>query len=184
MKRHAYSLGSFIAVFALVLSACDEKEEGPDPLAGTYVFTSAVFNEAVTITVQSQEVTFPAGSDASDFVGPGLLSAAPCDDTQNAAIELNKDGKANFVCVGEANTEQMGTWSINEERTLLNLYLSNPAPFSLNITNLESTSTSFSGTVENFPLPKDASVAVGGILAGGVINYQVASVDLTFTRVP
>ncbi len=184
MKRLVYFLGSMIALLAVLLVACDEKEEETDVLVGTYVFTSATFNDNVTIIVSDQEVVFPPGSDASAFVGPGLLSAAPCDNPQNAAIELSKEGKANFVCVGEAGTDQMGTWSINAERTVLKLNISNPAPFSLDITDLETTSTTFSGTVGNFPLPKDAGVELGGILPGPEINYQVGSVDLTFTRIP
>ena len=173
-----------MALMALMLFSCDEKKDEVDPLVGTYVFTSATFNEAVTIIIQQQEVEFASGSDAYAFVGPGIIGAAPCDDLQNAAIELKENGTMFYTCLGEANEEQMGTWQINSARTTLTLNISFPQTFSLNITGLDLKATSFSGTVENFPLPKDASVELGAPLLGGAPNIQIGSVEVSFTRVP
>jgi len=167
-----------------MLYSCDEKNEEVDPLVSKYVFTSATFNEAVTITVQQVEMEFPAGSDASLFVGPGILGAAPCDDLQNAAIELKENGTTFYTCLGESNELQMGTWQINSARTILTLNISTPQTFSLNITGLDIKTNSFSGTVENFPLPINAGVELGGSLPGGFVNYQTGSVEVTFTKVP
>ena len=183
MKRINFSIGLIMAA-ALLLFSCEEKKDEADELVGSYVFTSATFNESVTIIIQEQNVPFPAASDASAFVSEGLLGAAPCDDTENAAIELKADGTTFFICLGETNQEQLGTWSINTARTTLTLNISNPQTFSLNIVDLEITATSFSGTVENFPLPINAGFELGASLPGGLVNYQIASVDISFTKVP
>ena len=80
-------LGWLIMSAILVVASC-KKDDTPevDPLVGTYAFSSATFNETVYITIQDVEVEFLADSDATQFVGPGLLSAAPCANAQNAAI--------------------------------------------------------------------------------------------------
>lgn len=184
MRRTNFTEGLIMAVTFLLLLSCEEKKEEVDVLVGSYVFTSATFNETVSITIDQVKVEFLPGSDASAFVGPGIVGAAPCDDLQNAAIELKSDGTTYYICLGETNQVQMGTWSINSARTTLTLNISNPQTFSLNIINLEVTASSFSGTVENFPLPIDAGVELGGSLPGGLVNYQIASVDVTFTKVP
>jgi hypothetical protein len=131
MRQRISSLGLILAALVLLLVSCDKKDEEVDELVGTYVFASATFNDTVYIIIQDNEVEFLPGSDAADFVGPGLLASAPCTDPQNAAIELNSDGKANYACLNETNKEQMGVWSINGDRTILTLTLSNPAPFAL-----------------------------------------------------
>ncbi len=184
MRRINFSMGLIMAATTLLLFSCEEKKEEIDALVGNYVFTSATFNESVSILIQQAEVEFPQGSDASAFVGPGIVGAAPCDNLQNAAIELKADGTTYYICMGETNQAQMGTWSINSARTILTLNISNPQTFSLSIIELQVTASSFSGTVENFPLPLDAGVELGGSLPGGLVNYQTASVDVTFTKVP
>ena len=73
---------------------------------------------------------------------------------------------------------------INTDRDILTLNISNPKPFSLTIIGLIITGNAFSGTVENFPLPVDADLELGTDLPGGGVNYQTASVDLSFTKVP
>jgi hypothetical protein len=187
MKRFCYSMGFIVAVLAILAVACDKNDNGGgngNPIAGTYVFTSATFNDTVHIIIQDMDVVFLPGGDGSAFVGPGLLSSAPCDDSTNAAIELKEDGVANYICLTEDHVEQMGTWSANSDQTSLILNISNPQPFSLTISDLDVTATTFTGTVSNFPLPKDASKELGAVLPGPDINYQIASVTLTFTRVP
>jgi hypothetical protein len=186
MRHRIHLIGLVTAAIGLLLAACNKNdEETIDPLVGTYTFTSATFNEPVPMNTPLGLLTFQAGFDASNFIADGLLGAAPCDDSTNAAVELSNDGKAYYVCLNEANVAQMGTWLINTERTELVLNISNPQPFSLNISSLNIESTSFSGTVENFPLPKDTDYELGETLPGGRgPNYQTASVSLTFTKVP
>lgn len=174
----------FIALFALLLVTCEKKkEEEVDPLVGTYEFTSATLNDTVRLKLQGLNIVIPAGNDAKLFVEEGLLGAAPCDDSLNAAVELKSDGKIFYACLNETNEAQMGTWLINAERTILQLNISNPQAFQLAVSDLSITSTSFSGTVEKFPLPLDADIELGGDLPGGGTNIQFTSVDLSFTKV-
>jgi len=184
MKRINYLTRIILVPMAFMIFSCEEKQDEIDPLIGTYEFTSATFNDNVTIIIQQMDVTFPQGSDATAFISPGLLGAAPCDNPENAVIELKDDGKIYYVCLTEENQEQMGTWSINSDRTTLTLNISNPQTFSLTVSDLDIKTNSFAGTVENFPLPIDASVELGGMLEIGIPNYQVSSVDVMFTRIP
>ena len=184
MRYSIYFAGLLMAASALLLATCEKnKDEEVDPIVGVYTFESATLNEAVSLKLQGLNVTIPAGTDAALFVTEGLLGAAPCDDPANAAVELRNDGKAFYVCLTEDNEQQMGTWLIGADRTELVLNISNPQAFSLNITGLTIAADSFSGTVENFPLPLDASIELGEDLPGGGVNYQTASVSLTFTKV-
>ena len=185
MRKRKFNIsGLFIAVFALLLVTCEKKkDEEVDPLVGTYTFTSATFNETVQMKTPLGNVTFPPDFDAKFFVSDGLLGAAPCDVSDSAAVELKSDGKIFYACLGETNEAQMGTWLINTDRTILTLNISNPQAFGLTISDLTITANSFSGTVENFPLPLDASVELGVNLPGSSIpNIQFTSVDLAFTK--
>ncbi len=185
-QRKFHISGLFIAVLALLLVTCEKKkDEEVEPLVGIYTFDSATFNDTVKMKVPVfGYITMMPGNDASPLVSEGLLGAAPCDDSQNAAVELKSDGKIFYACRGETNESQMGTWLINVDRTILTLNISNPEAFQLTISDLTITADSFSGTVENFPLPVDANFELGANLPGGGINYQTSSIDLAFTKVP
>ncbi len=184
--RKIHLSGLFIALLALLMVTCEKKkDEEVDPLVGTYTFTSATFNDTVHMIVPILGVyTFNPGDDAALLVTEGLLGAAPCDDSQNAAVELKSDGKVFYACRTETNESQMGTWLINTERTILQLNISNPQAFQLTISDLVITGTSFSGTVENFPLPMDANFELGADLPTGGVNIQFKSIDLSFTKIP
>ncbi len=175
----------FLAACTFLLVSCDKKtEEEVDILVGTYTFNSATFNDTVRMKIQGLDAVLLPDTSAALFVGEALLGAAPCDDSLNAAVELRSDGKTFYACLNEANEDQMGTWLINTERTILYLNISNPQPFQLTISSLNITANAFSGTVDNFPLPVDTSIDLGDDLPGGGVNYQVSSIDLRFTKVP
>ena len=187
MKQRRFNIsGLFIAVLALLLVTCEKKkDEEVDPLVGTYTFTSATFNDTVRMKVPVYgDITIMPGNKADLIVSEGLLGAAPCDDSDSAAVELKSDGRIFYACLSETNEAQMGTWLINTDRTILTLNISNPQAFALTISSLNITANSFSGTVENFPLPLDANFELGANLPGGGVNYQTSSIDLTFTKVP
>ena len=169
----------------LILVDCDNNDNNePDPLVGNYVFSEATFEDTVIIKIQDAFQTFEPGSDASAFVSEGLLGAAPCADSTNAAIAFRDDGKSFYICLGETNESQMGTWIINESRTVLTLYIGNPMAFALEIGNLNLTETVISGTVENFPLPLTTAVDLGVPFGDPPTpNIQVKEVSVTFTRV-
>jgi hypothetical protein len=187
MRKSTYFIVLLLAASMVMLTTCEKKNsEEVDPIVGVYTFSTATLNDTVSLKVPLYgNITLMPGTDAALFVTEGLLGAAPCDDSTNAAVELKNDGKSFFTCLNEDNEAQMGTWLINVERTILTLNISNPQPFSLTISDLDITPASFSGTVENFPLPKDANYELGEDLPeGGGPNIQVKSVDLEFTRVP
>jgi hypothetical protein len=174
-----------ILIVPLILVDCDNKDnKEPDPLVGNYVFSGATFEETVSIKIHEAPQTFEPGSDASAFVSEGLLGAAPCADSTNAAIAFRDDGKSFYICLGETNESQMGTWIINESRTVLTLYIGNPMAFALEIGNLNLTETFISGTVENFPLPLTTAVELGMTFGDPpTVNIQVKEVAVEFTRV-
>jgi len=180
-------LGILISILTLVplfTVSCDEDDNGEaDPLVGKYTFTSASFNDTVDVKVSGTYMNFLPGSDASLFVRNGILKAAPCDNMENAAVDLRANGQNYYTCLTESNEELMGTWVINSDRTVLTFNISNPQSLALIISDLEITDTQFIGTVENFPLPLDNEYELGEQLPGGLFNFQIASVDVTFTRV-
>ncbi|KPK83450.1 MAG: hypothetical protein AMS27_12810 [Bacteroides sp. SM23_62_1] len=182
--RHEPLLLLAILIIPFIITSCDKNDgDEPDPLVGTYVFSGATFGESVDIVVQDYLVTFSSGSDASIFVSEGLLGAAPCDDSTNAAIEFRENGTSYYVCLTETNESQMGTWVISSDRTTFTLNISNPRTLALEIINVIITETSISGSVENFPLPIDTAYPLGEVLPSG-INFQTGKVNVTFTRVP
>lgn len=174
-----------VLIISLVIYSCDDNnEKEPDPMVGNYEFSGATFGESVNIIVNDVFMTFNPGSDASIFVSEGLLGAAPCEDSTNAGIAFREDGTSFYICQGETNESQMGTWNINDDRDVLTLYISNPMTFALEIVNLDLTETDISGTVENFPLPITTAVELGTLFGDPPrLNYQVAAVDVTFTRI-
>lgn len=178
----------YISLFFLfAVLACSEDDGGDtpdvDPLVGTYTFKSATFVNGVVITLNGQETTFPPNSDATAFVSGGLLGAAPCDDPANAALELRENGQGFFVCQGENNEVQAGTWEVNEARTQITLLITNPAPVTILIENFELENNILSGRISNFPLVRDNQYPLGAPLPGGGLNLQTTSVDIEFTKV-
>jgi len=180
-------IGILIAVLCLIpmfTVSCDEDENGEeDPMVGKYTFTSAIFNDSVSIKVEGTYIQFIPGSDASQFVRSGILKAAPCDDMANAAVDLKSNGQTYYICLGETNEDQMGTWVINSDRTVLTFNISNPQTLALIIGELVISETQFDGTVENFPFVVDTDYEFGESLPGGIINFQIASVDVIFSKV-
>ena len=179
-------LGILLSVLCLIpvfTISCDNDENGDvDPLVGKYTFTSATFNVAVSIKVDGTYIEFTSGSDASQFVRNGILKAAPCDDMANAAVDLRSNGQTFYICLGEINEDQMGTW-VNEGDSILTFNISNPLPLALIIKDLIITETQFNGTVENFPFPYDNAYELGETIPGIGINFQQASVDVQFNKV-
>ncbi len=176
-----------ILVIPFLVISCDENDnDEPDPLVGTYVFTGATFGETVNIKIQDFTVTFNSGDDASIFVAEGLLGAAPCDDSTNAAIEFKENGESYYVCLNETNESKMGTWIISPDRTTFTLNISNPRTLSVDIVNVSITETMIAGTVENFPLPLTTSAELGANISSTdkpLYNFQVKKVNVSFTRV-
>jgi hypothetical protein len=183
------TLLSIVMMAILVVVACKKDDEGDDnnnppapenPLVGTYAFVSATFNQPITVIVNGDTNNYQAGDDAFIFVGGGLLGAAPCDNADNAALQLRNDFTSWYVCQGEANESQQGTWEPKVNNTVLTLNISDPADFVVNITELILTADKLTGTIPQLPMPYDTSIPVGDPLPGGGINFQIASVSVEF----
>ena len=118
---------TFILIAILIVSAC-KKDDGDDnttpapvsPLVGTYAFVSATFNEPITVIMMNGDTNnYVAGDDAFQFGGGGLLGAAPCDNADNARLQLRSDYTSWYVCNNEANESQQGTWEFDEDLNVL-----------------------------------------------------------------
>lgn len=196
MKRNAItsivSSLSFILIMILLVSACKKDDNGDDnnnppapvnPLAGTYSFISATFNKPITvIMVNGDTNNYQAGDDAFLFVGGGLLGAAPCDNADNAALQLRADYTSWYVCQNEANESQQGTWEFDEEKDVLKLNIFDPAEFLIHISEVIIDSNQLTGRIPALPMPYDASLPVGEELPGGGINFQIADVSVEFLK--
>jgi len=178
------SIFCLLVAMSMMFYMCDEDNgDGSDPLVGKYVFTSATFNDTVHIKVMDNYQTFFPGYDASFFVSDGLLGAAPCDNADNAGVDLRENGTIYYTCFNETNESQMGIWLIDKDRTILTLNISNPRTIGIDIKDLEISESNFKGTVSNFPLPVDTSIELGDTLAGGILrNIQLKSVDVVFDK--
>lgn len=190
MKRHKIStvlrLSLFLFMASLLILSCKDDDDDNDvnpvpvnPLSGTYSFISASFEKAVTVVVNGDTNNYQIGDDASIFVGGGLLGAAPCDNPENAALELRSDYTSYYVCLGEENEDQQGTWA-SEVETSLSLFISNPQDFVVVIYDIVLTDIKLTGVIDPLPLPFDASLPVGAPLPGGGINYQTTKVAVEF----
>jgi len=180
-----------ITLLAIIIIAGCKKDDNENndppapvnPLVGTYNFVAATFNEPITVIVNGDTNHYLAGDDAFLFVGGGLLGAAPCDNADNAALQLRADFTSWYVCHGESNEAQQGTWEPVLDNTILKLNISNPADFVINITNIDLSDNKLIGDIPALPMPYDTSLPVGDPLPGGGINFQVAKVSVEFTKV-
>ncbi len=189
--RSILSKLALIVMAIMVIAACkkdDDNENTPPPppvhpFVGTYLFNSATFNDPITVIINGDTTHFQTGDDASLFVGGGLLGSAPCDNADNAALNLRADFTSWYICQNESNEAQQGTWETNDNNTLLKLNISNPANFVVNITYVDLTGNILSGTIPTLPMPYDTSIPVGDPLPGGGINFQTANVEVEFTKI-
>jgi hypothetical protein len=165
-RLSAAILSLLVFSFGLVMiTSCEEDENKVDPLVGTYAFVSATLAENL---MYQDELIAPAGTNVYLVIGQGMFGNSPCDNVLNSAVELRKNNEIYFVCIGEANELKAGTWSINDERSILTLNLSPPAvaeALALLVTNLDEGKTSFSGTIDNLPVPSELfQLPPGGVL--------------------
>jgi len=183
---------ALILLTIIIIGGCkkdSDPEENPppapvNPLVGTYTFIAATFNAPITVILLNGDTThYEAGDDAYPFVGGGLLGAAPCDNADVAALELRADFTSWYVCLGESNESQQGTWEPVNDNTILKLNISDPADFVVNIIDIDLSNDKLTGNIPALPMPYDASLPVGEPLPGGGINFQVAKVSVEFNQV-
>ncbi len=151
--------GLFIS-FAIVFYSCNgnEEEGEPDTLEGIYQMQKVELTEDYKIG----EITIiPSGTDITVLAAEGILSAAPCDNQTNAAIDLRETGEFFIACIGEQAELKAGTWTENSSLTKLDLNLGSP-PFpqalQLSVTNITRGSNSISGEINPLLLPAEAII--------------------------
>lgn len=194
-KQNYFTLGRklmFLLIALLVMTACKKDDNNDDnndpppaavnPMVGTYAFVAATFNAPITVIVNGDTNNYAVGDDAFLFVGGGLLGAAPCDNADNAALELRDNFISYYICQNESNESQQGTWSSNDDYSTLTLNIANPATFSVGIIEVDLSNDMLKGKIINLPMPYDTSLPVGDPLPGGGINFQIANVSVEFIR--
>ena len=178
----------FLLMAVLVMSACnkdddDTNDSNPttptltEQIVGTYTFGSAIFNNPIIIHNAGDTTFYEAGDDASQFVEGGLLGAAPCDNADNAALDLRSNFTSFYVCIGESNELQMGTWALDEATLKLSLNITNPAPFSIPMEDIDLTDDVLTGQMTLLPVPKDMSQPISAL------NIQFANVAVSFAKI-
>ena len=184
LKKTTGTLVAVVFVMGLLfVVSCDSDSDDPGPelydLSGFYTFKKAV------LTAGKEDIAdvlnLPATLIPSDITVPmsdGLLAEAPCDDSENGAVELKSDKKLFFSCLGEENEAQAGTWTVNSDTTELTLNLSvSTGNLSLEITELyiNETTDVIGGNISNFPITKTLLAGfLAGVPGGDVI---LASID-------
>lgn len=171
VSRSMGMLLSTLFVFSLVFfMSCDEGGSDPEPelydLTGKYVFEEATLVDGAQGIADA--IGIPVGlipTDITDAMAGGLLAEAPCDNSENGAVELKENKQLFFTCLDETNNKSAGVWEVNGDTTVLTLKLSVPQPLELPINNLEIDETNdiISGTIANFPINK---TLLAGFLAG------------------
>ncbi len=185
------SILAFMSLAMIIIVGCkkDDNNDNNDPpapvnpLVGTYTFIAATFTQPITVIVNGDTNHYQVGDDAYIFVGGGLLGAAPCDNADNAALQLRADFTSWYVCQGESNEAQQGTWEPIFDNTILRLNISDPADFVVNITEVTLPDNKLLGNINALPMPYDTSLPVGAPLPGGGINFQAAKVSVEFAKV-
>lgn len=146
----------FAGSMALYFSGCNNDDDNKEStLAGTYKMKKVTVTEDYKI---DDQVIFPAGMDITMLASAGILSAAPCNDSTNAAVDLRSTKELFMVCTGESGELSAGTWDENSTLTKLDLFLSSPPfplPLQLSVTNITYSDTDISGSINQLTLPGD-----------------------------
>ena len=195
MKRNfisffKFSFIAFSMAGLVVMTGCgDDDEPEVDPLVGVYQLSEALLADDLTIipTGAQEETTLPASYDMTEVITGILAAASPCENPANAAIELGDDGRFYYICNGE-DVEQIdsGEWSSNEATKTITLTIQSETlgqTLNIIVTDYTITGNSFSGTIAGFPVPYDFNLPFGAPLPDGGVNFQLASIDATFTKI-
>lgn len=175
----------------LVITACkkDKEEDNNTPapptfeekLVGHYALASSIFNQDVTmynVMAAGDTVTFPEGSDATLVVSATLLDDSPCNNIQNSLLDMRSDYTLYYICSGEANELQAGTWSADEASSSVALNVNTEiGPVAITITDIVITDTNMTGNINGLPVPVDSAQPVGQN------NIQFINVAVDFTIV-
>ncbi len=152
----------------LFIESCNNDNGENDPelftLPGVYTFSEALLQTKVSMVLNlgfgDLPINFPEGTDITDQLAGGLLEEAPCDNAENAAVELKSNNELFFTCNGESNELKAGTWEYKEIDKILNLNLSSPPlsfaiPLKIEDVVIDEKNEIIAGTIKSFPLTRD-----------------------------
>ena len=185
-----FGLIAFSLTGMILMTGCGDDDTVVDPLVGKYVLSNATVASALTITLpgDSDPSTLEEGTPITEIIGGILAAASPCVNPVNTAIELAADGTLFYICVGEdVNSVDSGEWSSDTDSNTITLIIQSEAfstPLTVVVKNYTISVGSFSGLIEGFPVPKDANESLGILLSNGSLNFQFASINATFTKLP
>lgn len=158
----------------MVITACKmDEEDNSTPVTPTFeeqlvehcALASSIFNQDVTmynVMAAGDTVTFPEGSDATLVVSGALLDDSPCDDILNTLLDMRSDYTLYYICSGEENELQAGTWSADEATSSVALNVNTEiGPVAVTITDIVISDTNMTGTINGLPVPVDYSQPVG-----------------------
>ena len=186
-----FSFLSLAVIGMLSVSGCDDDDPAVDPLVGKYRLTNATTAAELTIVLPgaTDPTTLPNGSDVTSIIASILAAASPCENPANAAIELAEGGTFYYTCNGEdVDRVDSGEWSADATSNSVTLTIQSESlgqTITVVVSDYTVVSTSFSGLIEGFPVPIDINQPFGAPLEGtSTPNFQFASVDATFTKIP
>ena len=188
-KKTLTKLFSILMLFSLsmgslfLVSCSDEDQPASEEydLSGTYQIQKA------TLTSGGPQIAAALGipanlipTDITAQMSAAFLGEAPCTNPANGAVNLRSNLELFFSCIGETNQAKTGTWSVNSQRTELNLNLSvSTGNFALILTelNINEATNVVGGNLNNFPITKS-------FLAGFLAGLPAAQRDAILAGVP
>lgn len=177
--------GMVIAAMAF-LSACGDDDDEPavEPLLGRWEISSATLAEDVTASnALGDDLLLTAGTDLTAVIASSFLANIECTNPTAKAIELAEGNDILYVCTQEGNSAEAGSWSLNSDRSGLDLRISiDGVPVPLNLVNLQETSTTMSGLVNSIPLPPLLLAAVEPGFATVQAVAIPISLNMSFTK--
>lgn len=213
MKTNFTIMGKLFMAITLVAFtlSCSKDEEPKLDISGQYTLQSATLVDGnvndsddasdlvivdgyLLLTGQPGDVVLPAGESqiTSAFVDAVLRGAAPCESQDLTSwtyqMDIKSSGVLAFDCTSEDISEDTGTWKLLEDNTVLSMSVEvsfSPIPIPITIKDIEVTDTAISGTVESFPMLKDAKYAIGAPIDGNEsnLNVQYLSANITLAKV-
>ena len=148
--------GLMIASMAFVVACGDDDDEpAVEPLLGRWEISSATLAAEVSATnTLGEPLLLPAGTDLTAVIASSFLANIECTNPTAKAIELATGNDILYACTQEDKTLEAGSWSLNSDRSGLDLRITIDGNLvALNLINLQETTTTMSGLVNSIPLP-------------------------------
>jgi len=188
-----FSIILFLSTF-LLIEGCDNDNGENDPklftMPGVYTFEEALLQTEVSMTLNlgllNLPISFPVGTDITEQLDDALLDRAPCDNPENAAVELKSNNELFFTCNGESNELKAGTWEYKEMEEILNLNFSSPPlpiaiPLKIEDVVIDKKNEIIAGTIKSFSLTPDLMMSfVPSFLTASMTQQELEALKAQF----